>query len=246
METINLSNFFICLFFSNFFCCPLFYKPAHKTIKINPSTENIVFAFDIHKVVMRPDISKMVKLAFSKLKWGILPIFFEPILWYYIFSEGASPERVINKIAQKYKNKGVTKEFLIKFLNSQIVDQSMINLILKLKKDGYKVYAASNIWSELLDDLKKEKPIFNDLFDGIYHPTKGNPYEKPEKHYYQNLKKYLKDHGEQSKKIIFIDDRYENVSAAIEEGLIGIRFKNSSNLVKNLNSLGFNNISLKE
>jgi FMN phosphatase YigB (HAD superfamily) len=231
-------NYKIGLLLTIFFVSNSFSKNTSKSLS-NVSPDSVVFAFDLHNVVVKPDIIQMLKVAFRELHKISFFTLINPRVWYNIIKYGAVPEQLVDRLGRKYNDDGFTKEFLIKVINNQVLDKQMFDLIKALKEKGYSVFLASNIWKSMLEDLLKQIPDLNDIFDGYFIPSKENNHiQKPNIKYYQEFKKYLIDHDLHNRQIIFIDNEEENLKTAKKEGFYTIKFTGIAPLIKRLNLLG--------
>lgn len=209
-------------------------------MKLNPDPSTTLFAVDLNKVLVKPDLKRMIWFALKHLKLSSFNLFFSYDFWYYILKNGAVPEKIIDKLHNKHSVKGITKSFLIKLTNIQILNTNLIFILETIKSNHYKLYIASNLWPEAFIDLRNKFPELKTIFDGYYIPTAKNNYiEKPDKLYFDDFKNHLSSQGQANKQVIFIDDKKENVVAAREQGFIGIEYKNINDLIKRLVHLGF-------
>ena len=105
--------------------------------------------------------------------------------------------------------------------------EESINILMSLKKNGYKIYYLSNFHQLAFAEVTKKNSFF-ELFDGgvVSYEEK---LIKPE----EDIYKLVLDPSE----TIFIDDTKVNVDAANSIGIKGILFKDSEKLREELNSL---------
>lgn len=208
---------------------------------MNISTDNVLFAFDIHKVIVRPDYKKILITLLLKPKKEYFMILFSIDFWRHLIQDGAVPESIIDKLSINPDPSHNLKQILINLISNQLLNQDTMDLLRILKKRGYKLYILSNIWGPLLINLEKKFPELKTLFDGHYIPSAENNYiEKPYKLFFDGFKEYLQQQGQESKEIIFIDDKARNINAAQKDGYIGIKFENTKKLILQLKDLGFN------
>ena len=107
-----------------------------------------------------------------------------------------------------------------------------VQLMMRLKKRGYRLYYLSNIPSHVYDMLRQRR--FFALFDGGLASCEVH-LNKPDLRIYQAL---LKKYGLDPTASIFIDDNKQNASAAFDMDMVGIHYKNGSALRKALKSYG--------
>lgn len=202
------------------------------------NNSSVLFAVDLHKVLIMPDYKSMLALL-STHKYLFLSLF-DPRVWYHIIKEGAIPEKIIDAIHKRYHTKGIHKDFLITILNCQHLNVPTVEVFQKLKAQGYEIYLASNIWPDLFQDLMQKFPTLKNLFNGCYIPSKENNYiEKPDHRYFENFKTYLATQAHRRKDIIFVDNSRANIRAAQHERFITILYKDTATLIKNLKQLDF-------
>lgn len=119
-------------------------------------------------------------------------------------------EGYLKSFAQTDKQKNQIHELMLHWRDYLILNEPMVDLIHKFKKNGYKLYILSNAPYEVpvyLSSYHLIKP-----FDGIVFSC----YErslKPEKKIYENLLNRYKLKPEES---LFIDDRKANIATAKE------------------------------
>lgn len=217
-------------------------KQLKTELKNSPNkTQAVVFAVDLHDVLVKPHVPEIISLIWAQPAESFL-VLFDPRFWYDVIAHGHIQEKLINHIDKNYKDKGISKQFLIETINTQILHTPVIEFFTKLKQEGYKIYLASNIWPELYDDLLKKLPELQNLFDGHYIPSQNNNYaEKPSPAYFFGLKKYIDQQEQSPKQIIFIDDTNQNIWQATKAGLISFIFTDAHTLKRELNRLGLLN-----
>ncbi|KAL8099298.1 hypothetical protein AgCh_031822 [Apium graveolens] len=101
-----------------------------------------------------------------------------------------------------------------------------------LKQNGYEMHAATNypIWFQLIEDKLKLSTYLSWTFCSC---STGK--RKPDADFYLQILRHLAVNGESC---IFIDDRIQNVNAAIKAGLVGLHFKNANLLRQDFSLLG--------
>ena len=103
------------------------------------------------------------------------------------------------------------------------------NLILELKKQGYKIYLLSNITKASFKYINNVIDLTN-YFDGdLYYYQEGMV--KPNYDFYKSL---LKKYNLSEKETIFFDDKDKNIQAAKELGIKSIKFKSIDDIKNNL------------
>lgn len=105
-------------------------------------------------------------------------------------------------------------------------------LLGSLKQNGYEMHAATNypIWYKLIEDKLKLSTYLSWTFCSC---STGK--RKPDADFYLHILRHLDVNGESC---IFIDDRIQNVDAAIKAGLVGLHFQNANLLRQDFSLLG--------
>ncbi|MGN0025550.1 MAG: HAD family hydrolase [Clostridium sp.] len=110
--------------------------------------------------------------------------------------------------------------------------EESINILMSLKKNGYKIYYLSNFHQLAFAEVTKKNSFF-ELFDGGVVSYEEKLIKPEEDIYKLVLDRYKLNPSE----TIFIDDTKVNVDAANSIGIKGILFKDSEKLREELNSL---------
>ena len=110
--------------------------------------------------------------------------------------------------------------------------EESINILMSLKKNGYKIYYLSNFHQLAFAEVTKKNSFF-ELFDGGVVSYEEKLLKPEEDIYKLVLDRYKLNPSE----TIFIDDTKVNVDAANSIGIKGILFKDSEKLREELNSL---------
>lgn len=213
---------------------PLFFK-------LKPS--NTAFAFDLHGVIVSPDIPKIISIL-----WYEFPkkIFFwllvSPSMWPSLFKLARGtmvPEEFFDFLLKKYPQFQNLETSYIKILNSQKLNCDTFKLIIKLKNKGYPLFLASNINPRALEGLQKKIPELATLFDGIFIPRPENNYvSKPRKEFFEGLKKSIDEYDKHARHILFVDNYLPNIKGAYLAGLNGVTFNTAQQLLQYLTKSG--------
>jgi putative hydrolase of the HAD superfamily len=100
-----------------------------------------------------------------------------------------------------------------------------IDIVKKLKENGFSVYILSNIGPAHFSLLRQKYPEIFALFNGWYTPTPENNFShKPHAKFYQGFKQYILKKEGKDKQIIFTDDSRKYIKGACKEGYIAIQF----------------------
>ena len=137
-------------------------------------------------------------------------------------------------------NRNIENEELINLVFENWYDilmpiESSVEVLKKLKQNGYKIYYLSNFHLAAFEHVIKKHGFFR-LFDGGVVSYKENLL-KPEKEIYEMI---IDRYNLEPCQTIFIDDMKENVDAAIKSGLKGIILRNPKNLKEELEVFNIN------
>ena len=109
------------------------------------------------------------------------------------------------------------------------VMQGTLDVILKLKKEGYKIYILSNITKESFEYFKNVIK-FEKYFDGGAYSFQ-EAMVKPNHEFYEVL---IKKYDLAKEECIFFDDKQKNVEAGNRIGIKSIKFKIIDDIKNNL------------
>ncbi len=128
-------------------------------------------------------------------------------------------EEMISQIQDRtnHKYEKETEEFIINFPNYLNLYSEVINLIKRLKNNGYNIYLLSNMSSYVYNSIK-DSELFNYL-DGYvlsYQEHKIKPYKSI---YNTLIDKYNLDVNNS----LFVDDNLKNIETANELGILGLK-----------------------
>ncbi|KAK7448512.1 hypothetical protein VKT23_013773 [Stygiomarasmius scandens] len=115
--------------------------------------------------------------------------------------------------------------------SSLVFTPEMISLLRELQSRGIKLYAMSNISHPDFQYLSSKFDLT--IFERVYTSCEAHE-RKPELSFYRRV---LEDIGEDPKRIIFVDDKVENVLSASSFGIHGIVFDNPKTLRRDLLNL---------
>ena len=206
-----------------------------KIEEINP--KNTIFVFDVHGVIFKLSVFKIIKEVIKDPSnlW-IITMMLRPKLCIDLLKSQANGGVAEELIFNVGKNKPHLAWFIpkaFKLINAQVPINSTIKTIQSLKKQGYQLYILSNMGEKSLNYIQKKYFNIFMLFDGVVTATEKDGYiKKPQPEMYQ---KYLDKFGHDPKKIVFIDDKKQNLIAAEKFGMQTIHFTSSKNLLRKLN-----------
>lgn len=195
-----------------------------------------IFIFDLHGVVFKLDAYQVMKEIFrTPYKYQLLKTLFYPkvvFTTYYSLKKGGVAEEVLLNLSKDLPQFQKLLPTGFNIINAQKPIQQTVSIIKKLKASGYKVCIFSNIGDHSIKMLEEKYPQIFKYFDDILGCTKKDNYiKKPSP---ESFRKCINFFNVDPSKIIFVDDKKINVSAATNFGIQAILFKSSQDLYKNL------------
>lgn len=118
------------------------------------------------------------------------------------------------------------------YLNLSKIDKGILNLVQKLKENGYCTPVLSNTIPPHVK-VNRQRGLFNLFEPEIFSCEVGS--KKPEKLIYHIA---LERTGVQAAEAVYVDDVEEYVKVAEEIGIKGIHFQNQTQLMRELRRLG--------
>lgn len=209
--------------------------------------QNTIFLWDIHYVIFKPHKPFRTILKYPhkarafqnrKLQNKIWKLLFKGM-----FKESASDHFI--HLAEQYNNPYL-KELIIQASSAQQPITDTVAIIQELAHNGYTHHIGSNIGLTVFQTLTNPEqfPQFAHIFKHFDIPKShvvaynaGNIIKKPNPAFFHH---YLhKNNIDPAKtRIIFIDDKKENITIARSLGLQAVRFRNASQLRKDLAAMG--------
>jgi FMN phosphatase YigB (HAD superfamily) len=114
---------------------------------------------------------------------------------------------------------------------SLVANDELVDFIRELKRTtGIHVYAMSNIPRSDIDYLIREHPRTMSIFDRVYASGKAG-LRKPDPAFYAMV---VADSQIVPERTIFVDDKIQNIDAALDFGMRGLRFMSTKALCDNL------------
>ena len=204
--------------------------------------ETTVIVFDLHNVVLKKQLRKIVFASLKLMSQGTWRYTLNPGLWYQVYRLKAHSdvaEDIFQKLVVRYPGLAPFRKDFIQLTNYQKLVNKMMDLIAFLKGKGYRLYILSNIGKETFEDLSNKYPELVAYFDGVFTATAENDYKhKPHAIFYEQFKEYLNEQQDGDKQILFIDDLKRNIVAAARSDIAGIQFKSSRMLKKVFEKIG--------
>ena len=103
------------------------------------------------------------------------------------------------------------------------------NLIVELKKQGYKIYLLSNITKTSFEYIKDTTDLMQYIDGGLYSYQ-----EKMVKPHYAFFERLIKKYNLSKDETIFFDDKDKNIKAGKEIGIKSIKFTSIDDVKDNL------------
>ncbi len=203
--------------------------------------DNTVIVFDLHNVVFKSQRRKIVFSCLKLMRQGTWRYTLNPALWYKVYrlrTQSQVAEDIFHKVTASYPELARFRNDFIRLTNSQRPIRGVVELIRKLKERGYRIYVLSNIGKETFDQLCLKYPDISTFFDGAFTASAEHNYiHKPHMDFYEGFKHYLKEQGEASKQILFIDDLKRNLAAAATCNIAGVHYRSSRRLLLDFRNL---------
>ncbi len=145
------------------------------TRPITPETTVIVF--DLHNVVLKKQLRKILFTSIKLMSQGTWRYTLNPALWYQVYRLRAHSdvaEDIFEKLSVRYPGLAPFRKDFIRLTNHQKMVRRVVDLIRKLKQQGYRLYILSNIGKETFEDLSMKYPQLVAYFDGVFTATADN------------------------------------------------------------------------
>ncbi len=196
---------------------------------------NTIVAFDIHEVITKKHIWPMLKIAYNyPQKWKMLC----SCSWSMLRKTlSCLWNREWNRMRKLFHDENwYLFEFMHQIADTQEPIKETVSIIRQLKAMGYELHILSNISESAYASFKEKFPDIFTLFDveQLSMWDEDNVIEKP---YSEYFRRYLSEHNTNNKQVFFIDDQQENIDAAEQHGIIGIRFQSAGKLKEDLRKL---------
>ena len=134
--------------------------------------------------------------------------------------------QMLAKIPQRSREDAM--RFYEAYMSNRKTTDGIVELVQTLKDNGYKLYVLSNFSLDFQSVIEENKLHFFKLFDGVF-VSSCYKMVKPEREIYQA---FLKKYGLNAEECLFIDDRAENVEAALFAGMQGFHFAGNASALQ--------------
>lgn len=213
----------------------------HHVDALTTSLKDVIIATDLDHVLLESNTWERVSGSVSS----------PAMLWSYLqtcrkyreagkaFSRTCGESLYIKEVTANNGKENKAAAFVRMRAQEKRIMNDTLELFKTLHAQGATLYTATNIGSVFFNDLKKKFPdIFNESF--IKHAMTvdygaSDVIEKPDIRYFMQLKEIINPHD--SQRLLFIDDKLENVEAARKVGFMAIHFKNAKQLKEDLEKL---------
>jgi putative hydrolase of the HAD superfamily len=179
---------------------------------------NVLLDFDpktyVKSKIAEEKVEEIYKCIFQSDEWPMLDrgVISEEEAKKNIIARNIKCEKLINIVFENWY------DILIPIENS-------VNVLRKLREEGYKVYYLSNFHLAAFEHINTKYNLF-ELFDGGVVSYKEKLL-KPEREIYERI---INEYDLEPSATLFIDDMKENIEAAMNLGLRGIVLKNPNDL----------------
>lgn len=204
--------------------------------KLSPAT---VFVFDLHDVIVRPRYGQRLMILWnSPYKLLFLRHLLNPwFLWDLVRELRTSLpfEGLVQELVTHYPALAPAQETLLQLADAQDFVPGMVSLVNQLHAHGFTLFLFSNIGSTLLERLQQRNAVFFAQFEKVICSSAPHFLSKPDPLCYQLLLDKTNVHPSN---IVFIDDRIQNITAAIPFGIQVLLFDSSEILYQELLNAG--------
>lgn len=203
----------------------------------NPT--NSIFIFDIHGVLFMHDYRCMLDMFWhSPIKWRLVKTVLHPHFIYHMITvswHSTLAEAFFLYFDQTVDETADVWKLFIKIANCQRVNWPMIELVHRLKDQGYQLGILSDISQEVFLDLEERFASIFALFDPIITTSAYNNFiTKPNPIVYKQMLQELN----MLESVMFIDDNQKNVCGSLRFGIIALKYTTMHKLNEQLSKLG--------
>ena len=139
-------------------------------------------------------------------------------------------KRIFSVYNKEYSETLAEKLILLDAESWSLFNKEIFNFINMLKERNYKLLVLSNMPADILEYLYTKSDIFS-VFDQTLFSC-NLKLIKPDPEIYR---KTLEEAGCSGEEILFIDDRADNVKAALKEGINAVIYEGFSDLMNEIN-----------
>jgi putative hydrolase of the HAD superfamily len=198
------------------------------------SIKNVVF--DVGNVIVRWSPKEIVELSFGKSTASdeLSNTIFRNDIWKRLNKGLLSEDEAASEYCQSLGwSQRECERFFYYVKATQLLIFGTVELINRIKRAGYKVYALTDNVHEIVSYLKATYNFWP-LFDGATVSAEVGLL-KPDLDIYKSL---LSQNNLEASETVFIDDMDYNVKGAESSGIFGIEFKNVDQCAAELKKLG--------
>jgi putative hydrolase of the HAD superfamily len=184
----------------------------------------VSFIFDIGGVLVSYDAKKVVQYLTEKTGRDVAAIdrLFQHELLYQVETGRISCAEFYEKHVRPAIPDISYENWVQVFIDHFEVNTPAMNLLLKVKNSGRKVYILSNLAEFHKIAIERKIPGFFDICD-INFLSYELGYHKPEKEIFEAVCKRI---GEQPGNCVFFDDMPANVEGAVKAGILALQYSN--------------------
>lgn len=210
----------------------------------HPNPENLVFAFDLHKVILHRSKRSICWFFFRRLviRSGFVKYLFNPVFWARLlharYYTGVTDD-IFERLLVHYPKLKKYRADFVALENLQHPNTTVVDVIMGLKDKGYKVYLLSNVGQTACNQLQMTMETLFTQFDGLFYPVREQGYlQKPDPAFYKAfLKQFQLDESMREQCVLFVDDNFMNISVAAQLGFSSLHFKSHKQLKALVNEL---------
>jgi putative hydrolase of the HAD superfamily len=192
--------------------------------------------FDVGNVIVRWAPQEIVSLTFGKAAStnDLAGVIFQSDIWKNL-NKGLLTEDEAGKEYCKILgwSQSDCERFFYYVKSTQLLIYGTLDLIYRVKKAGYQVYALTDNVNEIVNYLKETYDFWT-IFDGATVSAEVGSL-KPQPDIYNSL---LNENKIKASETIFIDDMDYNVKGAERVGIAGILFESAEQCENELRTLG--------
>jgi len=197
--------------------------------------KNIIFDLGNVLLEFNPEVYVKSKISEEKVE-EIYKCIFKSDEWPMLDRGTISEEEAkMNIINRNVENEELINLVFENWYDILIPIESSVNMLKRLKQNGYKIYYLSNFHLAAFEHVTKKHDFFENFDGGVV--SYKEKFLKPEKEIYEMI---IDRYDLEPCETIFIDDMKENVDAAVKSGLKGIILKNPKDIKDELKEFDVN------